>query len=69
MQLLWEGRIDMCACGTGNLEDGIDYGQNVRESLSALIWETLEVLERTGGPLAFINIKYVIPTYESSLIY
>ncbi|CAG0886215.1 unnamed protein product [Darwinula stevensoni] len=52
-----------------NLEDGIDYGQNVRESLSALIWETLEILERTGGPLAFINIKYVIPTYESSLIY
>ncbi|CAG0918528.1 unnamed protein product [Notodromas monacha] len=52
-----------------NIYDGIDYGQFRGENLGDLIWETLEVLEKTGGPLAFINIKYVIPIYESCLLY
>ncbi|OQV13935.1 Parkin coregulated gene-like protein [Hypsibius exemplaris] len=30
--------------------------------------ETLELMERHGGEDAFINIKYMIPTYESCLL-
>ena len=30
--------------------------------------ETLELLEKRGGPDAFINIKYMIPTFESCII-
>lgn len=29
------------------------------------IGKTLHLLEKHGGPDAFINIKYIIPTYES----
>lgn len=48
-----------------NLGDGIDYAQRKRENMSDLVCETLELLEKTGGEDAFINIKYMIPTYES----
>ena len=30
--------------------------------------KTLEVFERHGGEDAFINIKYMIPTYESCML-
>ncbi|GBG31300.1 Parkin coregulated protein-like [Hondaea fermentalgiana] len=50
-----------------NLGDQIDYGQQKRENLVDLILETLEVLEETGGRDAYINIKYQIPSYESSV--
>ncbi|VDK21508.1 unnamed protein product, partial [Anisakis simplex] len=33
-------------------------------SLTELIETTLGCLERTGGPNAYINIKYIIPTYQ-----
>lgn len=33
--------------------------------MSTAIMETLEVLEKNGGSNAFINIKYMVPTYES----
>ena len=36
-------------------------------NIGDLVGETLEVLERTGGEDAFINIKYMIPTYESCM--
>jgi len=48
-----------------NLGDGIDYGQRKKENMGELVHETLELLEKTGGEDAFINIKYMIPTYES----
>eukprot|EP00930_Biecheleria_cincta_P023715 TRINITY_DN1707_c1_g1_i1.p1 TRINITY_DN1707_c1_g1~~TRINITY_DN1707_c1_g1_i1.p1 ORF type:complete len:304 (-),score=52.49 TRINITY_DN1707_c1_g1_i1:19-903(-) len=51
-----------------NLGDGIEYSQRKRENLGDLIQETLQLLERTGGEDAFINIKYMIPTYESCMI-
>jgi hypothetical protein len=51
-----------------NLGDGIDYGQRKQRDIGALITETLDVLESNGGPDAFINIKYMIPTYESSCV-
>ncbi|CAG0886875.1 unnamed protein product [Cyprideis torosa] len=52
-----------------NIYDAIDYAQDESANLGDLIWSTLETLERTGGPLAFINIKYVIPIYESGMLY
>jgi len=48
-----------------NLGDQIDYGQRLRQNLGELIDETLEIFEIHGGDDAFINIKYMIPTYES----
>lgn len=52
-----------------NLGDGIDYGQRKRSNLGELISETLEQLEIHGGEDAFINIKYLVPTYQSVVIY
>jgi len=51
-----------------NSGDGIDYSQRKRENIGDLINETLEAFERHGGDGAFINIKYMIPTYESCLL-
>eukprot|EP01006_Ploeotia_vitrea_P054949 TRINITY_DN67937_c1_g2_i1.p1 TRINITY_DN67937_c1_g2~~TRINITY_DN67937_c1_g2_i1.p1 ORF type:complete len:247 (+),score=141.47 TRINITY_DN67937_c1_g2_i1:93-833(+) len=51
-----------------NLGDKIDYAQRKRENLGELIDETLELFEKYGGPAAYINIKYMIPTYESCVI-
>ena len=39
----------------------MDYGQWKNEDLGAAVLETLELLEKTGGPHAFINIKYMVP--------
>jgi hypothetical protein len=33
-----------------------------------LIHETLGLFEKHGGEDAFINIKYMIPTYESCVV-
>ena len=52
-----------------NIGDKIDYGQRKNENLSDLIQETLEVLEKHGGEDAYINIKYMIPTYESCMFW
>eukprot|EP00441_Pelagodinium_beii_P019746 CAMPEP_0197653794 /NCGR_PEP_ID=MMETSP1338-20131121/37151_1 /TAXON_ID=43686 ORGANISM="Pelagodinium beii, Strain RCC1491" /NCGR_SAMPLE_ID=MMETSP1338 /ASSEMBLY_ACC=CAM_ASM_000754 /LENGTH=303 /DNA_ID=CAMNT_0043229037 /DNA_START=66 /DNA_END=977 /DNA_ORIENTATION=+ len=51
-----------------NLGDKIDYSQRKRLNQGELINETLEILELHGGEDAFINIKYMIPTYESCLV-
>jgi len=51
-----------------NSGDGIDYHQRFSENIGDLIEDTLELMERRGGPDAFINIKYMIPTYESCLL-
>merc|ERR1712007_8219 len=48
-----------------NIGDSIDYSQRYRLSLGELIDETLEIFEMHGGEDAFINIKYMIPLYES----
>nr|CCA22069.1 conserved hypothetical protein [Albugo laibachii Nc14] len=48
-----------------NCGDAIDYGQRREDNLGDLILETLNLLERHGGPDAFVNIKYMVPTYES----
>eukprot|EP00823_Brevimastigomonas_motovehiculus_P002853 TRINITY_DN168_c0_g2_i1.p1 TRINITY_DN168_c0_g2~~TRINITY_DN168_c0_g2_i1.p1 ORF type:complete len:249 (+),score=63.65 TRINITY_DN168_c0_g2_i1:48-794(+) len=51
-----------------NLGDSIEYSQQKRQNLGDLIDETLELFEIHGGEDAFINIKYMIPTYESKVI-
>ncbi|EFC50266.1 hypothetical protein NAEGRDRAFT_82851 [Naegleria gruberi] len=51
-----------------NLGDAIEYSQRKRLNIGDLIEETLQLLEQEGGEDAFINIKYMIPTYESSVL-
>ncbi|XP_067321837.1 parkin coregulated gene protein isoform X2 [Anolis sagrei] len=51
-----------------NSGDGIDYSQQKRENIGDLIQETLEAFERYGGEDAYINIKYIVPTYQSCLL-
>jgi hypothetical protein len=48
-----------------NQGDEIDYNQRRSTCLGDLCQETLEVFERNGGEDAFINIKYLVPTYQS----
>jgi len=50
-----------------SLGDSMDYGQRKRANIGELINETLEIFETHGGEDAFINIKYMIPTYESCM--
>mmetsp|Transcript_99941 Transcript_99941/g.137538 ORF Transcript_99941/g.137538 Transcript_99941/m.137538 type:complete len:125 (-) Transcript_99941:164-538(-) len=51
-----------------NLGDKIQYSQRKNLNLGDLIQGTLEVFEMHGGEDAFINIKYMIPTYESCVL-
>lgn len=52
-----------------NLGDQMDFSQNKHDgrTLGETIEETLTLLEQTGGEDAFINIKYIVPTYETAL--
>ncbi|RLN49240.1 hypothetical protein BBJ29_003884 [Phytophthora kernoviae] len=50
-----------------NIGDAMDFQQQRAQDLGEVVLETLELLERTGGADAFINIKYMVPTYESAL--
>jgi len=59
--------LNMYKSNTTNTFDKMDYGQRKRKDIGALIDETLEILETHGGEDAFINIKYMIPTYESCM--
>lgn len=52
-------------CRNKNLGDGIDYGQQQYDCLGELVSDTLALFEQRGGEDAFINIKYMVPTYES----
>lgn len=48
--------------------DSIHYGQRKCLVLGDLIQQTLEMFEINGGKDAFINIKYMIPTFESCVL-
>merc|ERR1712139_722214 len=50
-----------------NIGDTMEYGQRKRMNIGDLINHTLELFEQRGGEDAFINIKYMIPTYESCM--
>lgn len=47
--------------------DAIEYDQRRKTDLEQAIIDTLALLEFHGGHDAFINIKYLIPTYQSTL--
>merc|ERR1712194_369157 len=51
-----------------NIGDQIDYAQRKERCLGDLIAVVLEIFETHGGEDAFINIKYMIPTYESCVL-
>jgi hypothetical protein len=51
-----------------NIGDQMYYEQRKRKNLGDLIEETLEIFEIHGGEDAFINIKYMIPVYESCVL-
>ncbi|XP_033110553.1 parkin coregulated gene protein homolog [Anneissia japonica] len=51
-----------------NLGDGIEYDQWKVCNVGDMVNSTLELLERRGGQDAYINIKYMIPTYESCVL-
>ncbi|XP_037950044.1 parkin coregulated gene protein homolog [Teleopsis dalmanni] len=46
-----------------NLLDGVEADRSKR--IGDVIEDTLKLLEQCGGPTAYLNIKYMIPTYES----
>jgi len=52
-----------------NIGDKIDYSQKMQMNVGDLIQETLELFEKHGGEDAYINIKYMIPTYESCMFW
>jgi len=51
-----------------NIGDKIQYDQRKSLVLGDLIQQTLEMFETHGGEDAFINIKYMLPTYESCVL-
>ena len=60
--------LNLMKTKNNNLGDKIDYGQRKSANLGDLITQTLEMFETHGGEDAFINIKYMIPTYESCVL-
>ena len=48
-----------------NLGHRMEFNQRKGLNIGHLVTETLNLMETTGGDDAFINIKYMIPTYES----
>jgi hypothetical protein len=62
------GVVNLYVAQRRNLGDGFDYaqGKDSRENLGTAALETLETLERCGGPKAFAQIKYMVPTYQSA---
>lgn len=52
---------------TKNLGDQMDFAQGKQRNLGSLIDDTLNMLEHFGGEDAYINIKYIVPTYESCM--
>lgn len=65
IQRIYRKIFDIYGIFTVNCGDEIDYAQKNNLNLGDLIDETLQVLELHGGEDAFINIKYMVPTYES----
>ena len=47
-----------------NLGDAMEYG-GATKNCGDVIMETLNTFERCAGEDAFINIKYLVPTYQS----
>lgn len=55
-----------CTIPDENLRDKMSY--NKGNDLAQTIDRTVELMERLGGPDAYINIKFAMPTYESCVL-
>jgi len=60
--------LNLYKMDNSNIGDSIDYGQRKQTNIGDLIQQTLELFEQHGGDDAFINIKYMVPTYESCVL-
>eukprot|EP00768_Dysnectes_brevis_P001464 gnl/Dysnectes_brevis/137_a162_4229.p1 GENE.gnl/Dysnectes_brevis/137_a162_4229~~gnl/Dysnectes_brevis/137_a162_4229.p1 ORF type:complete len:246 (-),score=50.64 gnl/Dysnectes_brevis/137_a162_4229:37-774(-) len=60
--------LNLFASRNVNIGDSIYYGQRHRKNVGDLIWETLELLERHGGSDAYVNLKFLVPTYTSCML-
>lgn len=58
--------IIRCKIPDENLRDKISYASV--NDLALNIDRTVELMERMGGPDAYINIKFAMPTYESCML-
>ena len=54
-------------CSNKNVNVGDDRLRPEARTASAALLETLQLFETYGGEDAFINIKYMVPTYESCI--
>ena len=54
-----------CEATKTQVTDKIEYSQRRGTNVQDTITETLGMLEVYGGMDAFINIKYLVPTYQS----
>jgi hypothetical protein len=63
------GILNLFGTKRKNIGDEFDYQQNrdTFENIGTSVLETLEMLERTGGPKAYANIKFMVPTFQSCL--
>jgi hypothetical protein len=57
--------LNLFVTQTQNLGDCMDYGSNPTKNLGELVMSTLETFELYGGRDAFINIKNIVPIYQS----
>lgn len=67
-QLLPMFNLFRCTHKAAGRGDQIDYGQRHRDDIGELIEETIQLFEIHGGEDAFINIKYMVPDYESCVL-
>lgn len=56
--------IIRCTIPDENLRDKMSYTSDLAKTIDV----TVELMERLGGPDAFINIKFAMPTYESCML-
>ena len=63
------GVVNLYVTKRRNLGDDFDYsqGKDNSDKIGTVALETLETLERCGGPKAFAQIKYMVPTYQSAV--
>ena len=59
--------LNLFCCQFTNLDGQTDYGQRHEDGrqIANLCADITALFEIHGGPDAFFNIKYMIPTYES----
>ena len=61
--------LNLYLCKRRNLDGETDYGQRMEDArnIATMVEELINQMERSGGADAFLNIKYMVPTYESCI--